>query len=435
MALTRKPIPKSQVELSQDTIEPYLNQGKAPVPANKRRENQKSLKNDDVKQFSVGLKDVDESIFFYFNNVIRPSVIQNSLKVNVPVLYGSPERWASMQRDGFYRDNNGKIQTPLIMVKRDSIEKNRSLGNKMDANNPIHFGVFQKKYSQKNIYDRFSTLNNREAVREYYGVIMPDYVNLVYTCVIFTEYVEQMNKIIESVNFASDSYWGDPERFKFRAAIDNYTTTTELVDGGDRTVKTSFQIKIAGYIVSDAINTSVGNPNKFFSKAALKFGLETVSSNTANRSTGNLKAGAPLEFGIETAGSTEILNLRASSPESAAPTRFYDMALTGVSAGENAYGTSGMTAEQIAFVGLSNTALANPVSHPTATFQNHTIATPPMDFAALTEGDFQVYINGIMIPVENRSTSQVGLDIVVSFNDLGFTLDPTDQIILVGKFS
>ena len=111
MALTRKPIPKSQVELSQETIEPYLNQGKGPVPANKRRENQKSLKGDEVKQFSVGLKDVDESIFFYFNNIIRPSVIQNSTKINVPILYGSPERWASMQKDGFYRDNNGKIQT------------------------------------------------------------------------------------------------------------------------------------------------------------------------------------------------------------------------------------------------------------------------------------------------------------------------------------
>ena len=410
MALTRKPIPKSQVELSQETIEPYLNQGKAPVPANKRRENQRTLKGDDVKQFSVGLKDVDESIFYYFNNVIRPSVIQNSTKINVPVLYGSPERWAAMQKDGFYRDNNGKIQTPLIMVKRDSIEKNRSLGNKMDANNPIHFGVFQKKYSQKNVYDRFSTLNNREAVKEYYGVIMPDYVNLVYTCVIFTEYVEQMNKIVESVNFASDSYWGDPERFKFRASIDNYTTTTELVDGGDRTVKTTFQIKIAGYIVSDAINTSVGNPNKFFSKAALK-------------------------FGIETAGTTEILTARAGTPTRQAPTRFFDTALTGVSGGGT--GVAGMTADQIAYVGMSNTALADVVLGLVAAFGGHVIATPPLGFPALNEGDFQVYINGVMIPIENRTTTlpQVGTDIVVTFNDLGFTLDITDQIIIVGKFT
>ena len=409
MALTRKPIPKSQVELSQETITPYLNQGKAPVPANKKRENQRTLKGDEVKQFSVGLKDVDESIFFYFDNVIRPSVIQNSTKVNVPVLYGSPERWAAMQKDGFYRDNNGKIQTPLIMVKRDSVEKDRTLGNKMDANNPIHFGIFQKKYSQKNVYDHFSTLNNREPVKEYYGVIIPDYVNLVYTCVIFTEYVEQMNKIIESVNFASDSYWGDPERFKFRAAIDNYTTTTELIDGGDRTVKTTFQIKMAGYIVSDAINTSVGNPNKFFSKAALK-------------------------FGIETAGSTEILNAKAGTAARQAPTRFFDTALTGVSGGTGT-GTGGMTAAEIAFVGLNTTAIANSVSSPVATFSNYTIATPPTGFPAITQDDFKVFINGQFISTNLRTVVQSGSNITVTFSGLEYPVDNNDQVVLVGKFS
>ena len=406
MAKTKKPVPKSQVELSQETITPYLNQGKAPVPATKRRENQRTVKNDDVKQFTVGLKDVDEAIFYYFNNIIRPSVIQNGTKINVPLIYGSPERWAAMQKDGFYRDKGGKIQTPLIMVKRDSMEKNRSLGNKMDANNPIHFGVFQKKYSQKNVYDRFSTINNREAVREYYGVIMPDYVNLVYTCVIFTEYVEQMNKIVESVNFASDSYWGDPERFKFRAAIDNYTTTTELVEGGDRTVKTSFQIKIAGYIVSDTINTSVGNPNKFFSKAALKFGLET-------------------------AGSSEILIAKAGTPTKSSANRFYDSNIVTAGGG----GTSGMTEEQITYVGLQSTALADLISNPVATFTGRTIATPPTGFPALQQGDFQVYVNGVLIPVANRQVVQSGANIEVTFVSLGFTLEVADQIILIGKFS
>ena len=411
MALIRKPIPKSQVELSQETIEPYLDNGKAPVPANKRRENQRTLKNDEVKQFSVGLKDVDEAIFFYFNNVIRPSVTQNSLKVNVPILYGSPERWAAMQKDGYYRDNNGKIQTPLIMIKRDSVDKDRTLGNKMDANNPIHFGVFEKKYSKKNFYDNFAALNNREAVREFYGVIIPDYINLVYSCTIFTEYVEQMNKIVESINFASDAYWGDPERFKFRASIDNYTTVTELIQGGDRTVKTTFQIKMAGYIVSDAINTSVANPNKFFSKAALN-------------------------FGIETAGSTEVLNLRASTPTSQAPTRFFDTAFTGAAPSTAAGGgTGGMTAAEIAFVGLNTTSLADVISDPIATFTGKTIASPPTGFPAISESDFQVYINGVAIPTVNRLTQQSGSNIVVTFNNLGFTLDSTDQILLAGKYS
>ena len=401
----RKPIPKSQVELSQETITPYLNQGKAPVPANKKRENQRTRKNDEVKDFSVGLKDIDSAIIYYFQNVIKPSVLQNGVKIPVPFIYGSPERWASVQKDGYYRDKDGKMQAPLIMFKRDSVEKNRSLGNKMDANNPIHYGVFEKKYSGKNIYDAFGILTNRIPIKEYYGVIIPDYINLVYSCTVFTEYVEQMNKIVEAINFASDSYWGDPERFKFRAAIDSYTTTTELVEGNDRTVKTTFQIKMAGYIVADTVNTSVANPRKFFSKSAVT-------------------------FKIETAGNEEVLNAASRSPLSQAPTRFYDTALTGAIPA-----VGGMTPEQITYVGLSNTALADTISNPVATFNNYTIAIPPSGFPTLTEGDFQVYVNGILIPTQNRVTVQSGVNITVTFSYLGFTLDSTDQVVLVGKFS
>lgn len=411
MTQIRKPIPKSQVELSQETITPYLNQGKGPVPANTRRENQRTRKNDDVKDFTVGLQDIDLALIYYFNNVIRPSVIQNGTRIAVPLIYGSPERWSAMQKDGYYRDRDGKIQTPLIMFKRNSVEKNRALGNKMDANNPLHFGIFEKKYSSKNTYDAFSVLTNRNAVKEYYGVIMPDYVTLTYSCIVFTEYVEQMNKIVEAINYASDSYWGDPERFKFRASIDNYTTTTELVDGQDRSVKTSFEIKMAGYIVNDQINASVANPRKFFSKAAVV-------------------------FKIETAGSEEILQARASTPESQAPIRFFDAPIISSGTGNTGGGTSGgMTAQQIAYVGLSSTAIADSVSSTVATFLNKTITAVPAGFAPLGEEDFQVYVNGVFISGANRTTAQSGANIIVTFNDLGFNLDSTDQVVLVGKYS
>lgn len=413
MTKTRKPIPKSQVELSQETITPYLDNGKAPVPANKRRENQKTLKNDEVKQFQVGLRDVDAAIVYYFDNVIRPSVIQNGVKINVPIIYGSPERWASVQKDGFYRDKNGKIQTPLIMFKRDSVTKDRGLGNKMDANNPLHFGVFEKKYSKKNIYDQFSLLTNRIPVRELYGVIIPDYVNLVYSCTIFTEYVEQMNKIVESINFASDSYWGDPERFKFRASIDDYTTTTELVQGGDRTVKTTFTIKIGGYIVSDAINTSVANPNKFYSKSALKFGLETTE-------------------GLSTLGERRA-PVPAASP---AGVRFYDQlpVTTIVNIGD-----SGMTTEQIAYISLNNTAIATGpdiTNQTTAVFTGRSFAIPPAGFT-ISQESFSIYINSTYIPNSQRTVSEVGGDIVVVFDtdSIKYTLSGADEVVMVGKFN
>lgn len=275
-----KPLPKNQQQLSQDSIQTYgveaYSGSKQPINDLKKRELQRSVKDDNVKQFSLGLRDIDESIFYYFNNVIKPSVMQNNAKKTVPVLYGSPERWHSVQKEGFYRDRNGKIQLPLIMVKRDSIEKNRNLGNKMDANNPTQFGVFEKKWSKKNTYDRFSVLNNRSITKEYQGVVMPDYVNIVYSCIIFTQYIEQMNKLIESINYASDSYWGNPDKFSFRAMIDNYSTSTTLNQGEDRTVKTEFSINLLGHIVPNSINTLPQGSSKFFNKAAVLFGMEVV---------------------------------------------------------------------------------------------------------------------------------------------------------------
>lgn len=418
MARKTKIVPKRQSQLSQDSIETYNNAQKQPTPdtLKKNRAYNRSVKNDNVKQFSIGLRDIDETIVYYFNNVIKPSVIQNGKRIAVPILYGSPERWASVQKDGYYRDKNGKIQTPLIMFKRDSIEKNRNLGNKMDANNPNNFSIFQKRYSKKNVYDRFSALSNREPVQELYGVIIPDYVNITYSCIIFTEYVEQMNKIVESINFASDAYWGDPERFNFRAMIDTYTTTTEMNQGEDRTVKTSFQINMMGHIVPDSINTSIANMNKFYSKSAVKFGMEV-------------------------AGTEEIFNANASTDESTAPKgRFYD----GVSGrSEVTINSSGMTNEEREYLLLDNTVDTNNYSYVidepnnTITFANVTIATPPANFPALEIDDFQVFINGLVVePSAITSITQVGSDVVIDFGPgLEYTISDQMEITAVGKFN
>jgi hypothetical protein len=279
-----KPTPKTQGRLSQDTITPYINpetgtQGtKTPLPDPKNRALQVSRDGDEIKNYSVGIKDIDEAIYFYFNEVLRPQVTQNGKVINVPLVYGSPERWAAMQKDGYYRDKNGKMQAPLIVFRRESLEKNRSLGNKLDGNIPINYGIFEKKFSKKNVYDRFGILNNRQPVRELYAVAVPDYVDIVYSCIIFTDYVEQNNKIVEGINYASDSYWGDPSRFRFRAMIDNYTTSTELVQGNDRMVKTEFNINLLGHIVTDAINAHVSNTKKLYSKASIKVTTETTGN-------------------------------------------------------------------------------------------------------------------------------------------------------------
>ena len=95
-----------------------------------------SRKNDKIKDFSIGLQDLDGAIIYYFNNTIKPQVFQDGEMINVPIIYGSPEKWKSFQADGYYRDLQGRIMAPLIMFKRNTITKDRSL-NKM-----INNGVF-----------------------------------------------------------------------------------------------------------------------------------------------------------------------------------------------------------------------------------------------------------------------------------------------------
>lgn len=404
----KKIIPKTQAQLSQASITPYdkLNRGKEPLRTPIKRAENRSVKNDEVKQFHIGLRDIDETIVYYFNEVIKPSVVRNGKRINVPVLYGSPERWASIQKDGFYRDKNGKIQTPLIMFKRDSIEKNRQLGNKLDANLPNNFGIFKKKFSKKNVYDRFSALSNRTQVDELYGVIIPDYVNISYSCVIFTEYVEQMNKIVESINFASDAYWGDPEKFKFRAMIDSYSTTTEMTQGQDRMIKTNFDIKLLGHIVPDSINTSIANMNKFYSKSAVKFTFET-------------------------AGSEETLIAKAGTSAREAKIRTFDGSGGGSS---SALATTGLSGDQITYLNTNNTFIADSVSTNTATFTGIQFIEVPTGFTVGVER-FSLYINGQFIPKQHYAVSEVGgnINVVVNTTSTEFAIDSGDQIILTGK--
>jgi hypothetical protein len=87
-----------------------------------------------------------------------------------------------------------------------------------------------------------------------------------------------MNKIVEAMNYASDSYWGNPERFKFRAKIDSFQTNTELPVGAERIVKTNFSLSLRGYIVPDNIQKQLASIKKFSNAVQVVFSTEVVSN-------------------------------------------------------------------------------------------------------------------------------------------------------------
>ena len=298
MSKQRKPIPKSQRKQSIERQDPFpgmegrgaqQNPNSADSrynsPANYQstginfnRSEQMSFKGDTTKEFSVGVKDIDEAVFYYFNNEIKPFVYQNGNRIEVPVIYGSPERWKSFQRDGYYRDKKGAIMYPIIVIKRDTLSKDRTVANKLDSNQPNLYGMYSKNFSSKNFYSNFGTLNNRKPVEKFHIVAQPDYVTIEYSCIIQTYYMEQLNKIVESCEYASDSYWGNPEKYVFRSFIDSFTTKTEIPNNSDRMVTGTFNIRLRGYLIPDTIQKELNSVKMYNSKASVIVS-ETVVQN------------------------------------------------------------------------------------------------------------------------------------------------------------
>jgi len=208
---------------------------------------------DDVKNVSVGIMDMDSAIMYYFNEVIRPDVEVNKEKVKVPCIYASPERWLTISKQGYLRDKKRQIIVPLIVFKRTGMSRDDNMPiDKLDANDPKLNYSFQKKFTQHNRYDKFSVLQSITPGREYYNVSMPDYMNLTYEFTIWTSYIEQMNRIVEKVNYSDGAYWGEPGKMRFRTRIDSFSDASQV--DGERLIKTTFSVTLNGYILPETFD-------------------------------------------------------------------------------------------------------------------------------------------------------------------------------------
>jgi len=277
----RKPIPKTQKEIESNLYTPYDKTQGNPNKFQsdlKNRGNQVSFKGDKVKPFNLGFEEIDEAITYYINNVIQPTIIQNGVVQKVPLIYGSPERWKQLQKQGYYRDKNGKIMMPLISFQIKSIKNIKNISTKLDANFPHNnIQIFAKTYDSKNRYDKFNILHNRVPNKIYYPIVIPNYVELKYDFIISTYYIEQMNKIIEAINYASDSYWGFPEKYKFRAKIDSFSPNISLPLGEERIVKSTFSLQVYGYIIPNNIQKELNSFKKINSRNNVSFTTKVVS--------------------------------------------------------------------------------------------------------------------------------------------------------------
>ena len=412
MARDLKPLPKNQSQILQEAFTPYdntISKTASDTVFSKNRAKEISFKDKKQKDFSVSIKDHDEVIKYYFENTIKPSVIQNGERVMVPIMYGSPERWKTVQSDGALRDKDGKLLTPLIMYKRDTLEKNRSLGNKLDGNKVHNYQLFEQKFNPKNQYDKFSLITNRQPSKEVYMSVIPDYVTLTYSCIIFTDYIEQINPIIEAINFAGDSYWGDFSRFKFRARIDSFSTVTEVTTTDGRAVKSTFNIILNGYIIPDIINKQIANADMYYGTSQLVFNFETTTS--------DLDTVTATATVVTPGGSTTIFEGGSN----------ISLTILGVELGDAAY------------LAISKPKTASVITQNTALFPLSTFASPPegSSLPATSKINFVFYANGVNIPNDYVTSFADNLDntctLTINTTGLGYYLTGK-EITAIGKF-
>ena len=344
----------------------------------------------DLKQ-SISLFDIDYAMMSYLEDTTLPTLDDNGKALKIPVIYGNSERWTGARRQGIYRDVNGKIQLPLMMIRRTSISKDDTMP--MLNRHVSYSGI--TKYSKDNRYDRFTLLGKTTQPKyEIYKIQMPEYVELNYDCMVWTSYTEHLNAVIEQLQY-SGTYWGDKDKFKFRTTLGDFNVVNEVGEGTERINRIEFSLTVKAYLL----------PEKFDGENTIKKSFSTKRVVVATET--DVTANGRLEGMLTT------------------PSSYYD------------------NKDLIDFLSINNSKAQNPVSNNTITFTGiKAIKTPAQLTSVVTSGmtygsdvyDIKLYINGVRTLQSGNFTVVISnSSIIVTFIPAE-TADSGDEIIITGKF-
>ncbi len=365
-----------------------------PLRGESNRANEIKSTNKDFKK-SVTLFDIDYAMMSYLEDTALPTLKDaKGASIKIPVIYGNSERWVGARQQGVFRDSKGKIQLPILMIRRTSITKDESMAM---PNRHVSYPTITK-WSKDNRYDRFTALGSAvKPKKEMYKITMPDYVEINYECMCWTSFTEQLNEVIEHLNFTS-TYWGDKDKFKFRTSVNEFNVINEVGEGTERINRVEFTLNVKAYLL----------PEKFDGESTTKKSISVkrvvVATETDLTSNGRLE-------GLLTT-----------------PSPYYD------------------NKDLIDFLSLNNSKVENPTIDNTITFSNIKLIKTPATLASyVTAGfivgdnsyDIKLYINGVRYYVTTHfNVSITSNSLTLNFNsaNLGFNVTSTDEVIITGKF-
>ena len=230
--------------------------------------------------YAITLKDVDTAVLNHVKNIMKPRVREANETFKIPVYYGNEERWKAVRKRGVLRDKNNVLILPLIMLRRTEVSRNDFSGQSFphDIQRKYIDVVRSSRWSKDNQYDRFSVQRGVQPVYENVVTGMPNYSDITYEFVLWTNFIEQMNPLVESFVDQSHTYWGDGTDNKFLCTIDSVSDASEMNQDGERFIKSTFTVTSKAYLLPEYLNSvitnKVSNMKKFTTVSKVTFGME-----------------------------------------------------------------------------------------------------------------------------------------------------------------
>ena len=182
-------------------------------------------------------------ILQYIRNNIKPEVQDRDSMIDVPVMYGSGELWSQIQANGFMRDEKNKLLCPVITLSRVRMEEYKAFA-KLDVNNRVSSRVYYRDgYTQNNARYGSNNRGNTDAPqKEVYISLIPEYYYVYYDLNIWTDFNEQLNKVIEQFIPVNNFVWGND--YQFVTNIEDFTFSAVNISKKERIVKASTRLRV-----------------------------------------------------------------------------------------------------------------------------------------------------------------------------------------------
>ena len=376
------------------------------------RADQTRRDDDVIRTAQRTLYDIDYAIKSYIETEMRPQVTADGKLIPVPVIFANGEKWDNVRRLGYLRDEKGMLQSPVIMLKRNSAaerDTQRTLDvNRGDSNNQL---VYRSKYNQRNRYEDElfpMPINEPQPSEKIYVIDIPKYVTIEYDMMLWCDFTSQLNDLVDQILPYGRFAWGN-EANKFPTTLGQFSFETVNTVGEDRLVRATAPLTVQGTLLS-AQETRISTLRKNYSIKKVTF--EQVIDVAGDIFSSTIVPAQILQSqAIISSGGSILVNGGGST--------------TSINAATFAYLTN-LTDQQATY---SNTTTVTVAA---------TAAINPVTLLVATKNEFNVYINGQYIDkvVYTWTPSDVtNQTIIFNTATLGYTIDPSDVVIINGRWT